>query len=88
MSPRLAIARLEGSIYRVARRPDAWAWPDWASVNEDGTFGSRYLSRLGDELVNWAIFEPNVPSDATSEAIDPDDEALRAVFDRFDLTWD
>lgn len=230
MSPRLAIARPQGSIYRVARRPDAWTWPDWASAHEDGTFGSRYddargeyrvlyassqregafaetlarfrvdlqvsaelplidgdpedegfpepvaggvvpaewietrligtathdgdfvdvgqsdsianlraaladrvlhyglddldagdlrrrapraftqeisrylfehgrddsgspvagvryLSRLGDELVNWAIFEPNAPSDATNEAIDPDDEALRAVFDRFDLTW-
>jgi hypothetical protein len=49
--------------------------------------GVRYLSRLGDELVNWAIFEPNAPSDATSDTIDPSDEALRAVFERFDLIW-
>ena len=49
--------------------------------------GVRYRSRLGDELVNWAIFEPNAPSDATNEAIDPDDDALRAVFDLFDLRW-
>jgi hypothetical protein len=49
--------------------------------------GVRYLSRLGDDLVNWAIFEPNEPSDAASEPIDRDDEALRLVFERFDLTW-
>ena len=47
----------------------------------------RYLSRLGDELVNWAMFEPNAPSDATSGVIDPYDEALWAVFNRFDLAW-
>jgi hypothetical protein len=49
--------------------------------------GVRYLSRLGDELVNWAIFEPNAPADATSEPIHPDDEDLRAVFEMFDLAW-
>jgi hypothetical protein len=230
MTPPLAIARPEGWIYRVARQPDAWAWPDWTYAHEDGSFGSRfddprgeyrvlyassqregafaetlarfrvdlhvaaelqaidgdpvdadyadpvpagvvppewietrllgtarhhggfvdlghsdslthlrsaladrvlqhghdeldagdvrrraprrltqeisryvfehgrddvgkavagvrYLSRLGDELVNWAIFEPNEPSDARNEAIIPNDEALRVVFERFDLTW-
>jgi hypothetical protein len=230
MTPPLAIARPEGWIYRVARGPDPWRWPDWNYAHEDGTFGSRfddprgeyrvlyassqregafaetlarfrvdlrlaaeqeaidgdpedagypeplagglvpiewtetrrlgtarhacgfvdlghsdslahlrealadhvlrhglddldagdvrrraprrltqeisrylfergrdddgaavggvrYLSRLGDELVNWAIFEPNEPSDATSEPIDPNDEALRAVFERFELRW-
>ncbi len=49
--------------------------------------GVRYLSRLGDDLENWAIFEPNAPSDATSEPIDPGDEALRAVLERFELRW-
>jgi len=44
--------------------------------------GVRYLSRLGDDLVNWVIFEPNEPTDATSEPIDRDDEALRTVLDR------
>jgi hypothetical protein len=49
--------------------------------------GVRYLSRLGDELVNWAMFEPNEPSDATSEPISRDDDALRAVLERFQLRW-
>jgi hypothetical protein len=49
--------------------------------------GVRYLSRLGDELTDWAMFEPNEPSEATSEPIDPDDEALRLVFERFELRW-
>jgi hypothetical protein len=49
--------------------------------------GVRYLSRLGDEIVNWAMFEPNEPSDARSEPIDRDDAALQAVLERFQLRW-
>jgi hypothetical protein len=49
--------------------------------------GVRYLSRLGDELTNWAMFEPNEPSEATSEPIDPAEDALRLVFERFELSW-
>jgi hypothetical protein len=49
--------------------------------------GVRYLSRLGDEFVNWAIFEPSAPSSAEGHEIDPEDEALLAVFERFDLSW-
>jgi hypothetical protein len=49
--------------------------------------GVRYLSRLGDELVNWALFEPNLPTEARAERIDPEDAALVAVFARFDLRW-
>lgn len=29
-------------VYRVARRPDPWTYPDWASAGEDGTFGNRF----------------------------------------------
>jgi hypothetical protein len=230
MTPPLAITRPRGSIYRVARQRDAWAWPDWAFAHEDGTFGNRYddprgeyrvlyasgrrdgafaetlarfradldiaaelrsiegdpedvgypdaiaggvvpsewprsraagvathdgsfvdiahsdslahlraaladrvlhygfddldagelrrrapraftqeisryvfeharddagqpvsgiryRSRLGDDLVNWAIFEPNAPSNARSERIEPDDADLRAVFRTFGLHW-
>ena len=32
--------------------------------------GVRYLSRLGDELENWAIFEPSAPDDATSRPLE------------------
>jgi hypothetical protein len=45
------------------------------------------VSRLGDEFVNWAIFEPSRPSDTEGHVIDRDDEALVAVFERFDLSW-
>lgn len=30
------------AIYRIARKPDAWAAPDWSRVNSDGTFGNRF----------------------------------------------
>jgi hypothetical protein len=49
--------------------------------------GLRYASRLGDDLVNWAIFETEPPSDAASEPVAPDDPDLRAVFARFGLSW-
>lgn len=29
-------------VHRVGRRPDSWAYPDWASADEDGTFGNRF----------------------------------------------
>lgn len=29
-------------VYRLGRRPDPWAWPDWAFAEPDGTFGNRY----------------------------------------------
>jgi len=31
-----------GAIYRLGRRPDPWAAPDWASAGPDGTFGNRF----------------------------------------------
>jgi len=31
-----------GVIYRLGRKPDPWAAPDWASVGHDGTFGNRF----------------------------------------------
>jgi hypothetical protein len=173
MTPEPALAHLDGPIHRVGRRPDAWAWPDWAYAHDDGTFGNRYddpqaeyrvlyasstragafaetlarfrpdleiaaelsliasdadddldagvlrrraprafsqeisryvferardpagepvagvryLSRLGDELVNWAIFETAPPSETSSEPISADDPDLDEVFERFHLAW-
>jgi hypothetical protein len=54
-------------------------------VYEEGSFaGIRYRSRLGDDVLNWAIFEPapdgQVPLVATaSAAIPADDPDLRAA---------
>jgi hypothetical protein len=31
-----------GVIYRLGRKPDPWAAPDWASAGPDGTFGNRF----------------------------------------------
>jgi hypothetical protein len=28
-------------VFRLGRRPDPWAWPDWAYAEADGTFGNR-----------------------------------------------
>jgi hypothetical protein len=48
--------------------------------------GIRYASRLGDNLTNWAIFEPNDPHVIERAIeIDPDDPDLRATLDAYDL---
>jgi hypothetical protein len=57
------------------------------STGDKPTFaGIRYGSRLGDNLTNWAIFEPNEPHVIESAAeIDPDDPDLRATLEAYDL---
>lgn len=58
----------------------AYEWRD-----EDGSLaGIRYGSRLGDDFVNWAIFEPAPEAespflDASSSAFDADDHDLAAA---------
>ena len=62
----------EGALYRIARVPDPWAWPDWANVGTDGTFGNRWddpqglyrvvyasSSRLGAFVEILARFRPD-----------------------------
>ena len=34
--------KIPGVIYRLGRKPDPWAMPDWASAGPDGTFGNRF----------------------------------------------
>lgn len=46
-----------GSVYRVARLPDAWTWPDWAYMHPDGTWGNRYDDPLGEYRVLYACTE-------------------------------
>jgi hypothetical protein len=43
-----------GGLYRLARAPDAWAWPDWAYADPDGTFGNRYDDPRGEYRVLYA----------------------------------
>lgn len=54
--------------------------------------GIRYLSRLGDEFTNWAIFEPadastwKLISDASCESIETEDEDFLAALEALNLT--
>lgn len=47
--------------------------------------GLRYLSRLGDDIENWAIFEDSEPHDATTDQIAADDPDLLAALSILDL---
>jgi hypothetical protein len=49
--------------------------------------GIRYLSRLGDEMVNWAIFEGTDPEEQTNAAIEPNDSDLLEAMERFNLAF-
>jgi hypothetical protein len=59
----------------VFERPEAFA-------------GIRYLSRLGDELTNWGIFEGSEPDEIVEddEAIEPDDPDLVSALETLNLT--
>lgn len=53
-----------------------------SGVTNDGVrlLGIRYLSRLGDDIENWAIFEGSEPYERVSEAITREDpDLLRAL---------
>jgi hypothetical protein len=49
--------------------------------------GIRYLSRLGDELVNWALFEGTDLEEQTSAAIEPNDPDLEAAMEKLNLAF-
>ena len=49
--------------------------------------GIRYLSRLGDEIVNWAIFEGTDPQEQTNAAIEAGDSDLLEALAKFDLAF-
>jgi hypothetical protein len=61
-----------GDVFRVARRPDPWAYPSWAYVGSDGTFDNRFddpessyrvlyacSQRLGAFIETLARFRPD-----------------------------
>ena len=56
-------------------------------VAEDGErlLGIRYLSRLGDDIENWAIFEGSEPCDKVSEEIGRDDPDLALALEMLGL---
>jgi len=73
------------------RAPRAFTQQVSRYVYEHGSFvGIRYRSRLGDDVLNWAVFEP-VPGGAsplvgtTAAAIEADDPDLRAALELLGL---
>ncbi|MGH8929264.1 MAG: hypothetical protein ACRDZO_01155 [Egibacteraceae bacterium] len=89
MTPPLASRQPDNPIHRISRRPDAWAWPDWAYAGEDGTFGNRYddphgeyralyasSRRLGAFLETLARYRPDpavIAADAEIAGDEPDE---------------
>ena len=55
---RLHVVSPEGPLYRIARVPDPWAWPDWANVGSDETFGNRWDDPEGLYRVVYASSSP------------------------------
>jgi hypothetical protein len=49
--------------------------------------GIRYLSRLGDDIINWAMFEGTDPKEQTNSSIEPDDPDLLAAMEKFNLAF-
>ncbi len=54
MTPQPRAVAPAGVVHRLGRRPDPWAWPDWAFATDDATFGSRYDDPLGAYRVLYA----------------------------------
>jgi hypothetical protein len=92
MSGELASVEPDGSLYRVAREPDPWAWPDWSYAGPDGTFGNRYddpeasyrvlyasSQRVGAFVETLAQFRPDLEVLAELAQIEGDDEPLAGV---------
>lgn len=47
-------ANAPAEVHRLGRRPDPWAWPDWAYAEADATFGNRYDDPQGIYRVLYA----------------------------------
>jgi hypothetical protein len=54
VSDGLSSVEADRPLYRVGRRPDAWAWPDWAYAGPDGTFANRWDDPAGSFRVLYA----------------------------------
>lgn len=51
----LAVKVAGNNVYRVARAPDPWTWPEWAFANPvDGTFDNRWDDPEGSYRVLYA----------------------------------
>jgi hypothetical protein len=96
VSTGLASVQPDGPVYRVGRRPDAWAWPPWAYAAPDGTFGNRWddpdgsyrvlyacSQRVGAFIETLARFRPDLKVVAALADIDgPDDGPTAGIVPR------
>ena len=86
MTPSLALTAADKPLFRIGRRPDAWAWPPWSYASPDGTFGNRFddpqgdyrvlyasSQRLGPFLETLARFRRDLAIDAEYALIEPDE---------------
>ena len=91
MTPQPELVQPDGPVYRVARGPDVWAWPDWDYATADGTFGNRWddpngefrvlyasSTAFGALLETLAPFRPDLELLALLEGIDDDHRHVEA----------
>ena len=91
MSRTLKTVTADGPVFRLARAPDPWAWPDWSQAGLDGTFGNRWddsegeyrvlyasSTRFGALLETLARFRPDLAVVAGLLEIEGEDDALAA----------
>ena len=80
-----------GLVFRLARAPNPWAWPDWSHAGPDGTFGNRWddplgsyrvlyasATRLGALIETLSRFRPDLDVVAGLREIEGDDEPVAA----------
>ena len=91
MSDTLETVTADGPVFRLARAPDPWAWPDWSQAGFDGTFGNRWddsegeyrvlyasSTRFGALLETLARFRPDLAVVAGLREIEGEDDAVAA----------
>jgi hypothetical protein len=81
-------------VYRIARKPEPWSWPDWQYAGKDGTFPHRWddpqgqyrtlyacIQRLGAFIETLAHFRPDLHIVASfAEILDDPDEPTAPTF--------
>lgn len=87
----LETAAPDGPVFRLARAPDPWSWPDWSQANVDGTFANRWddpestyrvlyasSTRFGGFLETLSRFRPDLTVTAELQAIEGDGDPVAA----------